>query len=155
MKYLSIILAALAVSACAQEITIENERAQVTSVGPLSIDERGNLVVPFTLLDHEGDDQAVAIEICDSEDTGCGPAAEALGGDPLDRLPTVPKGTDVPHEFRWQPWCGRWLDGELEPAALDDEYVVGLRVVSDDGEPVYSEPFSLAGLGAPEPGECP
>ena len=145
----------LACTACAQEIDIENQDATITSIGPLSSAASGSIVVPFTLRDREGDDQTVAVTICMAPGEDCGAAAEANGGDPMHRLPTVPKQSDVPHEFRWDTACGRWIDGELEPAVLDTEYVIGLRVVSGDPEPVYSDPFSLAELGVAEVGECP
>lgn len=154
IRTLTILIALAAVTGCAREIDIENQDASVTSIGPIDLNSAGNVVVPFTVRDHEGDDQTVLVQICDAPDEGCGTAVVAPGSDPLDRLPTVPRRTDVLHEFRWDVWCGRWFGQELEPSDLDSEYVVRIEVITGEAEPVYSEPFSLSGLGATEEGSC-
>lgn len=144
---------AFALTGCVREIDIENQPATITSVGALSLDDRANVVVPYTLRDLEGDDQIVAIDICDGPDDTCGIAEEATGSTPLDRVPTVPKDSDVLHEFVWQPWCGRWVDQQLETLDVDDEFVVRVTVLPSNDDPVYSEPTSLTALGA-DVGSC-
>lgn len=151
MKVWIIGLAVLATTVgCVRQIDIENQPASVTSVGPVSLDERQNVLVPFTVRDIEGDDQVVVVDVCDAPNDNCGAASIALGSDPLNRITTVPRDTDVLHEFRWQPWCGRWLDETLEPVGLDDEFVIAVTVLSSESDPVYSEPSSLAAMGAEE-----
>lgn len=143
------LLLVLALTSCVREVDIENARGEITSIGALAMDDAHNVVIPFTVRDLEGDDQAVAVDICDAPGDNCGVAFHG-GGDPLDRLPTIPKNSDVLHEFHWAAGCGRYLDDGFVPQALDDEFVVALYVLPSDGDAVYSEPTSLAALGAAE-----
>ncbi len=146
-------LAVASLAGCVREVEIENQPAEVTSVGALSVDANQNVIIGFSIRDFEGDDQLISVDICDAPGDNCGVAEVAVGGDPLDRVPAVPKNTDVFHEFRWAAWCGRWLDQELVPSAPDDEFVVAVSVLPSMSDPVYSEPSSLAALGAVD-GAC-
>lgn len=141
---LFLLLVSLATS-CVREVTIENARAEVTSVGPLA-DSDGNVLIYFTLRDLEGDDQAVGVDICDAPGVRCGVAFLA-GGDALDRLPTIPKDSDVLHETHWHPGCGRYIDDDFVAQSPADDFVVAVYTLPSDGDAVYSEPTSLAALG--------
>lgn len=153
MKYVIAVMLALSLTGCAREITIENEDAYVSSVGPLALDEMQNVVVHYTLRDPEGDDQNVQITVCEAPDQQCGVAVEGLGGDPTTRVPTIPADTDVPHEFRWSPWCGRWQGENRLDSNPDEEYVVGITIRTGSSDTVYSEPFTLSALGTTG-GDC-
>jgi hypothetical protein len=143
----------VALSGCVRDIEIENQEARVTSIGPIDLDTAGNVIINYTLQDPEGDDQDVQVQICTAADQNCGTAVEGRGGDPTTRVPTIPAGTDVPHEFRWAPWCGRWEGTEQTDSDPDTEYVAGIFVLGTSTTPLYSEPFTLADLGATD-GDC-
>ncbi len=155
MRYaIAALLFALVATGCVREIDIENRDARITSIGPLGLDDADNVIVQYTIRDPEGDDQDLQIEICTAPGEQCGFAAEGIGGDPTSRVPTVPAGTDVTHEFRWAPWCDRWRGTERIPSEPDQEYVVGITVLTGSASPVYSEPFTLTDLGTTG-GDCP
>ncbi len=133
---------ATSTSACVRVVEIENEPAQITSVGPL-VAEGPHLAVEYTIRDFEGDDQAVDVTVCEAPDDACGPAYAANGGDPLQRVPTVPEGTDVLHEFWWDVACGRIVDGERVATDAATEYVVRVAVRGSDDEVLATEPFTI------------
>lgn len=123
-----------------------NQSPSITSVGPLQYDGT-NLVVEYTLRDAEGDDQSVSVGICEGEppsDGICPVPVEGAPSDGLSSLPTVPEGEDVAHRFAWNVGCGRVDSGSCEPTALDQEYVVRIRLDGTD-EAVASESFTLGG----------
>lgn len=152
---LPILLVVLVLGAgCVRDIEVENQEAIITSVGPLEIDARSNVVVLYTIRDAEGDDEDVRVEICEAPEDDCGTAVEGLGGDPTQRVPTVPQGTDVLHEFRWNPWCGRYVGTDRVTTELATEYVAAVRVLRSETPPVVSSPFTLEGLGVVEARDC-
>ena len=144
----------VATTGCVRVIEIENQDAHVTSVGTVEFDGRFNVVIEYTILDPEGDDQDVRIDVCEGADRDCGVAIAGLGGDPTTRLPTVPEGTDVLHEFRWNPWCGRYVATDLVETDTTTEYVASVRIVGTESDPLFSNPFTLEGLGASEERDC-
>lgn len=139
-----------ALAACAQEVFIENLPAAVTSVGPIRAAADGAVVVSFSLLDDEGDDQRVGVLICDAPGEGCGVAHAGPGTPSLERVPTAPPGQETLHEFRWAPQCGRWDGTDNIASDLDTPYVFGIELLETQAAPVYSPEFRLDELGLAE-----
>jgi hypothetical protein len=113
--------------------------------------------IPYLIVDREGDDQNIRVEIClwNGESAGeCGVAAADLGGDGTTFVPTSPAGQCVLHVFNWDVGCGRFTgvaDGGEAPqratVEVDRELVARISVVGSDETPSRSEPFTLKALG--------
>lgn len=148
----ALLLIATLSAGCVRVVEIENTPGHVTSVGP--IDGAGPfVVVSYTVRDLEGDDQTVRFVVCEQNGDDCGPAIAAPGGDPTERVPTVPEDSDALHEFWWNPWCGRFVDGERVESELTADYVIRVSILDTDQEPLESEPFTLEQLQLDE-GDC-
>lgn len=128
-----------------QPLETSNRTARITSVGPVELDERF-VEIQYTLRDREGDDQNVDVEICPAASEGdrdCMTPVQGLGGDGTERLPTVPKDTDVPHRYAWRVGCGL-VDGEqCRTVDLQTAYVARVTLGNADRSET-SAPFTLS-----------
>lgn len=148
--------AGLLVSCGPQPVDQHNFDASVTSVGPVTNGERA-VMVDYALRDHEGDDQTVDVDICESTDgepEACGDAVQGIGGDGTETVPTVPRGDSVTHRFAWAAGCGRVVDGSCTETDVSTTYVARVSL-EDVDDAATSAPFSLGeDLGFDDPPEC-
>lgn len=139
-----LIFAVFAIGCGPDDIDQFDNPASITAVGPVNFDGT-SVLIDYALRDQEGDDQTVVIRICEKSETSkdrCPTPVQGAGGDGLVLLPTVPKGTDVPHRFSWNVGCGRVESGACLETKAETEYVARVKIEGDDTVAV-SDPFSL------------
>lgn len=138
------LVAGLSAGCGGDDIDQFNQTARITSVGPISMED-SSVVVDYTLLDREGDDQTISVGVCTAENAeadSCPTPVQGVEGDGRTLLPTVPRDTDVPHRFAWSVGCGRVADGMCLDTDVSTDYVFRLQVEGSD-RVVTSREFSL------------
>lgn len=125
------------------DLDLPNRDAELSEVSVEPVDAN-RAAVWYTVRDAEGDDQAIAVELCAADGDGCVVPQPAAGGDGLATIPTVPAGQPVRHVFHWTLDCAT-LD-ELEALAPDGPYIARVTVVRA-GVSAESEPFGVEDLG--------
>lgn len=131
---------------CSDAFEVENLDPIITSIDPV-YNDNGALRINFTLNDFEGDDTAVIFEICEANETKCGfGELDRALTDPLARLHTIPKKTNVAHTIVWDFSCGR-VDSEGTRIVTDDQidYVAKLTI-KDQKTSLKSKSFKLQSL---------
>ncbi|MFB6374768.1 MAG: hypothetical protein ABEN55_16980 [Bradymonadaceae bacterium] len=146
---------ALAGAGCVTPVEQYNQPGRITSVGPVEFDG-SSVLINYTLLDPEGDDQSLQVGICPKDKEGstdCPTPVTGAGGDGRQSLPTPPRGENVSHVLAWNVGCGRVADGNCPKTKLETSYVAYLSLEGSE-KTVSSAPFSLADLGADEVPAC-
>lgn len=139
---------------CQDAYEVENLDPVITSIDPVYNDD-GKVRINFTLNDFEGDDAAVIFEICEANDSKCGYGEiDKSLTDPLARLHTTPKKTNVSHTIVWDFSCGRVdSDGKRLESTDQTEYVAKLTI-KDQSTTLTSESFKLETLNLQSTSMC-
>jgi len=148
-------IAAVTGTGCVDQVDQYNQPGRITSIGPIRYDGSA-VLIDYTVVDPEGDDQAIAVGVCPADDEGspdCPTPVPGTGGDGHRSLTTSPRGEDVEHVLSWNVGCGRAGDGECPETDLETSYVADVSIEGSD-ETISSAPFSLADLGADEIPAC-
>jgi hypothetical protein len=132
---------AVVLVACGQTVEIGDLEPRITVVGPVDYVD-GEVRLSYAINDPAGNDRDITVEICQVASQVCGSAARpGPSSDSTAALPTLPAGTDVTHVFAWFLGCGKLVNGQQTPFALEASYLV--RITLDDGgHEVESAPFS-------------
>ena len=147
MRCNSIFLLAISVgigfgAGCEESLEILNEPGQARSVGPVVLD-RDSILIPYSVIDREGDDLEVRVEVCEEDERDCGVIFLAPGGDSLAFVSTAPKNTAVSHVVRWNHHCGRLVAGERFDTELTIDYRIRVTVLGPTPSTVLSPTFRL------------
>lgn len=155
MKKIALIVIIFAILAgCLDAFEVENLDPIITSIDPIYNDD-AKLRIDFTLNDFEGDDTAVIFEICEAPENKCGfGALDKAHTDPLARLLTTPKKTNIGHSIVWDFSCGR-TDANGTRLTSDDqtEYIAKLTI-KDQETSVLSKSFKLQSLNLKTTSTC-
>jgi hypothetical protein len=137
--------------ACTEVVTVQDLPAHVAFVGPMLVNEDGNVETFFGVVDAEGGSFPVEFQVCaggacsttlacpSSSSGDCLPELIPLpGSTTLDRVPAPRRGATAPQRVVWTPSC----------SDADSELTVRVGVVDSDVAPLTSRPFTLAEIGA-------
>lgn len=140
---------------CPVQIEVDNNVAEIDEVrAPERLDEH-RLAVEYTILDEEGDDQELTVEICLEGEAECGIPFQGNGSDGLTFVPTAPAGTLQLHRYVWDVGCGRVVGEDVIASDLSATYVARISVQGQPDSATTSEAFILSDLGFSESVECP
>lgn len=178
-----LLAAGLCVSGCGDDLDTPNRPAEIVAVGqidppleacggssgseapapsgeyylPELARDMDSLAIPYLIIDREGDDQAIRVEICSWEEdaaSDCGVAIMGPGGDGASSIPTAPANQCVLHVFNWEVGCGRFIRAaaadappKRQTAGVDEPLVAQISVVGAEQPPIISAPFTLSELG--------
>jgi hypothetical protein len=131
---------------CGDEVVVPDTPIEVVSVDEV-IGEGLQITIDYTLRDAEADDAEILVVICESDADGqelvaCGFPSQGTGGDGTLRVPTAPRGEEIPHRFRWDFCAGRIRDARRVATELDTLYIARISVVGGPGAGT-SAPFTL------------
>ena len=139
---------------CPEQIEVENEDAEILEVFAPEQFDANKLSVEYTILDAEGDDQELVVEICEEGGSACGIPFQGSGSDGVTFVPTAPAGSVQRHRYVWDVGCGRVVGDDILETASDASYIARIAPKSDPASATESEPFILSDLGFSETLEC-
>lgn len=153
----SMIMAACLVflAGCTEQIEVENRDAEIQEIFEPQLLDENRLSIDYTILDAEGDDQELIVEICEEGGSACGIPFQGNGSDGVTFVPTAPAGSVQTHRYVWDVGCGRVAGEEILDTSSDVTYIARISPKSDPASVTESAPFILSQLGFGETLECP